>query len=211
MGTEYWLVDREGRNALDVDKAYGLANEVADAYPDGDTLGHVVTPEMVERFDCPRGAWLRLAIQTWMRDVAKGRPVEIWDDQTDSEWQGYDDAAHRFVAQPGWTLYQTHDGVSPYTDHIRLWRPPEVANLIIDRKLWESRVHPVPPDSSAKGPGLVRWGDPDPDAWVMAASRDGEDPWMYVVSDGRRYRFPWRFALTVPEGFYLLAEEVHDG
>lgn len=127
MGTEFWLVDREGRNALDVDKWYGLANAVYDSYTDGRTLGHVVTPEMVRACFCPRGEWLRTAALLWMERVAGGRPVELWDDQTDDEWEGYDDERD-FYAMPGWTLYDSHT-----PPRHPLWRPPEVEAALAAR------------------------------------------------------------------------------
>lgn len=127
MGTEYWLVDRTGRHALDIDKAYGLAQIAG-------PLGSLVTPAMVDALEAEkvarfgeRGRWLPTAIRLWMERVAEGRPVEPWDDQTDDEWEVWDNGLH---AAPGWTLYQTHDlGAHPLPAHMRLWRPPEVLTI----------------------------------------------------------------------------------
>lgn len=80
-----------------------------------------------------------------------------------------------------------------------------------DQNRWSARIFPLPDGMSPRGPGMVRYNDPaeDPDAWFMNCVRfDGDDWYMYLIGqDEKKYRFPWRTAARVPEGFYLLAEE----
>lgn len=103
-----WLVDREGRNALDVGRTPTLG-----------PVGSVVTAESI---DHARLGPHWLAVRLWVERIARG-PVELWDDAASGEWEPWDGV---FRVAVGWKVWQVTEPVPPRR---RLWRPAEVTAI----------------------------------------------------------------------------------
>ncbi len=129
MGTDYWLVDREGKNALDVDRWYALAMQpeydgcmidYEDCAVTLDTIRRVLAPLPGERAPTPRSLWLVALSTAWMEDVAQGRTVILRTHDNDDEWVDQDCASD--APMPGWTLWSLFEPRSPHTQP---WAPRE--------------------------------------------------------------------------------------
>lgn len=92
--SDYWLVDREGRNALSVGRV-----RVA-------KVGALVVPSDITHWP---------AVRAWIRDIAQGRPVEVADDS--DEWEPWDG---HFYVRVGWKVYQMTE---PCPERRNLWKP----------------------------------------------------------------------------------------
>lgn len=124
MGTEYWLVDRESKSALDVGKFYRLLGDRS-GYNEEET----VTEQHCQTAD-GRPTIRSVGAATWIRDVASGRPVEMWSEHSEGDWSCYDPDNSCQVPRDGWTLYSVFDLSMPYDKHLRLWRPSEVQAIV---------------------------------------------------------------------------------
>ena len=88
MGVEYYLIDDEGKNALDCHKWYGVSAADDDNITDAEIAA------------CTRFDWLPACAIRWRGEVCGGRKLRLVTDLYDLPWEDYDGNA-----LPGWTLY----------------------------------------------------------------------------------------------------------
>ena len=97
MSTDYYLVDPEGRNVLDVGSWYALALK----YPAGCWDEEApLTEAILDTLDpADRRAWTTPIVRDWWKRRAEGRTVYLRHEQGNTEWEDPD----TYDPKPDWT------------------------------------------------------------------------------------------------------------
>lgn len=111
MGTEYVLVDRVGRNLLEVGKLWSFDCAASDFFAAGLTRERILAGKMPD----PNGNGednIADEMARWQAEVCEGRPLSVHGDTWDPpEWEDPDPP---FGLRPGWTLWTIRWGGEPY-------------------------------------------------------------------------------------------------